>query len=202
MKKTLLAFLGTTDYLPCNYAFEDKLVYKEIRFVQEAIASMLMIEKDVELDVKLFVTKDALEKNYFDNENKDNQGNILQKEGLKRRLEQLNGKIKISKYDIPEGISEEQIWKIFQIIFQNLPEESEIYFDITHAFRSLPMLAIIVLAYGKVLKKIKVKGLYYGAFEILGTVYEARKKSMDQKNVPILDLTSFLTLFDWLDYFF
>ena len=39
MAKVMFAFLGTQNYLPCNYLLNDEKV-SDVRFVQEAIASL------------------------------------------------------------------------------------------------------------------------------------------------------------------
>ena len=70
-------------------------------------------------------------------------------------------------------------------------------FDITHAFRSIPMLAIVILNYAKVMKNIIIEGIYYGAFEVLGSIREASALSSKKRRVPILDLTSFDQLMEW-----
>lgn len=58
--------------------------------------------------------------------------------------------------------------------------------DITHSFRSLPLLSIAVAQYLKVTKNVKIKKIVYGAFE-------ARKENI----APVFDLTSFLDIVDW-----
>jgi len=58
--------------------------------------------------------------------------------------------------------------------------------DLTHGFRTSPMLMIVFLNYAKFLKNIKIRHLLYGAFEA--------SKTMDK---PIWDLTEFSKLYDW-----
>jgi len=98
---------------------------------------------------------------------------------------------------IPEGQNEKEIWQIFETLFNLLQEGDGVVYDITHAFRSIPMLAIVALNYAKVLKNISVEGIYYGAFEVLGTPKEAEKIPLEERRVPILDLTAFDSLLAW-----
>ena len=79
----------------------------------------------------------------------------------------------------------------------NLKDEEEIIVDITHSFRSLPMLLITLLNFAKQVKRIKVTGIYYAAFESLGTMSEIAKIQPEDRIVPILNLTSFSQLQDW-----
>ncbi|MFH0822535.1 MAG: TIGR02221 family CRISPR-associated protein, partial [Pseudomonadota bacterium] len=88
-------------------------------------------------------------------------------------------------------------WEIFEALFHNLHKDDRVVFDITHAFRSIPMLALVVLRYAKVLKGVRLKKILYGAFESLGPVHVVRELPLDNRNAPILDLTPFDRLLDW-----
>jgi len=59
------------------------------------------------------------------------------------------------------------------------------------------MLVFIVINYARVVKKCKLKSIYYGAFEVLGTPETVAKIPLEERNAPIFDLTSFVDLFDW-----
>jgi len=59
------------------------------------------------------------------------------------------------------------------------------------------MLAIVVLQYAKVIKGITLGGIYYGAFEVLGSIFEARNIPKEKRRVPIFDLSSFNALLNW-----
>ncbi|MCL2009912.1 MAG: TIGR02221 family CRISPR-associated protein, partial [Synergistaceae bacterium] len=89
--------------------------------------------------------------------------------------------------DIPDGKNEEEMWNIFEKIFKKLKPNDEVYFDITHGFRSLPFLAGSLLQYAKSLKSVTVKGIFYGAF-----------KSADEI-APIINLSTFSQILDWSD---
>lgn len=91
---------------------------------------------------------------------------------------------------IPDGRNKEEQDQIFDMIFEALGENEEVYFDVTHGFRTIPMLAITVLNYAKVLKNIEVKGIYYGAFE----------GGYDKDGIryaPILEYSIYMDILDW-----
>lgn len=196
MSNVMLTFLGTNDYLPCNYSL-DRRKASNIRFVQEALASILCKDWNKKDKIIVFLTKEAKNKNWVDNGHKDRDGNPLQREGLKHRLEHLNLKVSVVTRDVPDGRSEPEIWEIFDVVFNQINDGDEITFDITHAFRSLPLLAIIILNYARVLKNVKINGVYYGAIESLGTITDIEKKDIKDRNAPIFDLTPFIHLFNW-----
>ena len=69
-------------------------------------------------------------------------------------------------------------------------ENDDIVFDITHSFRSIPMLAVTVINYAKIVKKCHLKGVYYGA-------YEAAQNNENKKIAPIINLTAFNEILEW-----
>ena len=87
--------------------------------------------------------------------------------------------------------------KFFKTVFDCLQDGDCIVFDITHAFRSIPMLAIVLLNYAKVLKGVQVGGIYYGAFEKLGSISKVKEMDVDDRDAPILDLSALDLLMDW-----
>ena len=196
MGNVMLTFLGTNDYLPCNYLLNGKKV-NNVRFVQEALASIFCEGWDKNDKIVIFLTKEAKNKNWIDNGHKDRDGNPLQREGLKRRLEHLKLSPNILTKDVPDGCSEKEIWDIFDIVFSEIDKGDEVIFDITHGFRSLPMLMVVISNYAKILKNIKVNGIYYGAFESLGTVHDVEGMSIKDRNTLIFNLTTFIHLFNW-----
>lgn len=111
------------------------------------------------------------------------------KKGLKFLLEQEFPNTPYDPVRIPEGKNKQELDQIFECIYQSFSENEIIYFDFTHSLRNLPMLALAVVNYAKVLKNIEVGGLYYGA-------YELKKKEKDGR-VPILDMSSCSTIQDW-----
>ena len=204
MAKLFMAFLGTNDYLPCNYEYRNKGKVEKVRFIQEALVSLFCKDWTSQDGIIIFLTPLARERNWRDNGHLDRDGKPLQREGLESRLTALKMAASISSVEIPNGNSESEIWKIFEIIFEQIQEQDEIIFDVTHAFRSIPMLAMVILNYAKIMKNIQVLGIYYGAFEVLGPIQEVLKKKLNDRNAPIFNLTSFIAMLDWtsiLDYF-
>ena len=102
-------------------------------------------------------------------------------------LEKLSIPCQINPINIPDGKNEHEIWDIFEIIFDSLENDDELYFDLTHGFRYLPMLVLVLGNYAKTLKNIKVHHISYGNFEARNSENEA----------PIIKLNTLSTLQDW-----
>jgi CRISPR-associated Csx2 family protein len=195
MANLFLSFLGTNNYLPCTYFFEDREV-KNVRFVQEALVQIFCRQWKKDDRIIVFTTYDADDKNWYDGGLKDGEGKPH--EGLETRLSSLGLQCEIRKVMIPEGYTAEDIWKIFDQVCNQINDSDTIIFDITHAFRSIPMLAMVVLQYLKVLKKIQVSSIYYGAFEVLGPAWKVKDMPLKQRWAPIVDLADFVYLADWV----
>lgn len=105
--------------------------------------------------------------------------------GLKKLLCEIYPDAEISCVEIPLGSNEEELLQIFEAIYCSIVEEDHLYIDVTHGFRSMPMLYIPVIKYAQALKNIRVEGIYYG-------VYEAREEKK-----PIFDLGIYNEILDW-----
>jgi len=94
--------------------------------------------------------------------------------------------VSIEPVKITSGQSEEDFWQLFDAVVNSVAAKSEIIFDITHAFRSIPFLAFLATAFLEKAKAVKVNSIYYAAFE------------RNQPKTPIVDLTPAIKLLDWL----
>lgn len=183
MAKKFLSFLGTSDYKECTYIYtkENREIECTTKYIQEALIKALCSDWTGDDKAIIFLTEKA-RKNNWTNE-----------EIIERRLEENlkhNKNIDVADVSIPDGKSVEEIWEIFDILCANIDDKDEVIFDITHSFRSIPMLALVVLNYVKVVKDIKLTGIYYGA-------YEAKELVDDKEIAPIFNLTSFDELLEW-----
>ena len=145
--------------------------------------------------IRIFTTDEAFRKNWIDGGQTSDEGSPLL--GLRSCLQALNRKADTQNIHIPDGKTEQEIWKIFDRAFGEMHQGDEVVYDITHALRSIPLLANVVLNYAKVLKGISIRGIYYGAFEVLGPVNEVKQMPLEKRRAPIFDLTAFDVLHDW-----
>ena len=100
---------------------------------------------------------------------------------------------RIIPVDIPIGENTDEMWDIFEKLTCQIDEKDEVSFDITHGLRSIPFLVFLAAAFLKSAKQVSINGIYYGAFEL-------RKGSQQNPGpAPIIDLSEFVTLLDWLN---
>lgn len=204
-RKVLLSFLGTNDYVPCHYYDEATGKKKSplVKYVQIALIDLYCSDFSDNDKAFFFLTKDAKSMNWEDNGqfnihtkkyDKENVGLQTELENFKR---EKKGKFSYKFNDIEEGFSSNQIWSIFNSVTKCVTEGDEIILDITHAFRSIPMLGMVMINYLKAIKNITIRGIYYGAFEKLGRASDVLKLTEEKRLAPIVDLKIFSELQDW-----
>lgn len=203
-RKILLSFLGTNNYLDCNYYIDsqpDKIV-ENVKYIQDALVQLYAKDFTKQDQILLFLTEKAEKMNFWDNGqlNHQTKGSNLQNVGLHSKLGLLQNKgfqFEINHKRIKEGFSQEEVWSIFQTIADEIQDDDQIILDITHAFRFLPMLGIVLLNYLKTTKNISVLGIHYGAFEKLGSFQEVKEMNIEDRNAPIIDLKTLLEFQSW-----
>lgn len=187
-RKVFLSFLGISNYKPVSYHLETappEVLSPPVKFVQAAILDALAVSFSPGDHAFIFLTKEARLANWSSDT------------GLEKDLRDRKLSFPVSPIDV-EGKSEENaIWTTFQSVFDCLKDNDEVFLDITHSWRYLPMLGMTLLNYAKALKHIQVKAIYYGALEQLGTPGDVGNLPFDQRPVPILNLVSFSELQDW-----
>lgn len=190
-RKVFISVLGTGYYGECVYA-RDGFTSSSTRFIQHATLEMLTQKGNWTADAHAYVllTKEARETNWHIPSGMRTNMRTKADEpyaGLESVIEGMNLPFEVSGIDIPMGKNEEEIWQIFDIVYGVLQEGDEVYFDLTHGFRYLPMLVLVLGNYAKFLKQVKICSITYGNFET---------RSKDGI-APIIDITTFSTLQDW-----
>lgn len=194
-RKVFISFLGTNNYIETIYQFPNGISSKPVRFIQEALITEQCLSWTKEDKIFIFCTSGAEVANWNDNGQTQVKEDI-EKIGLEHRLKDLlKDKFDlVEKVLIPEGFSTEEIWNIFDIVYQKLEFDDEIYFDVTHAFRSIPLFSTILFNYAHFMKNTNVISIQYGAFEKLGPAFKVRMIPLEERIAPIIDLTNLITL--------
>lgn len=147
--------IGLTDYEPTTYVWNEETI--ETPFIQEATHHFFEPDR-----VLVAMTPAAREK----------QEDLLQ------------ARVSFERLDIPDKQNEEGWWTIFETIANAVPPESHLTIDITHGFRSQPVIALAIAVYLQAARDVTIERIVYGRFEKNGPS-------------PILDLTPFLDMIEW-----
>ncbi len=172
-RKIFISFLGTSDYELCRYVFADNHECTT-RFVQEAIISHSCKGWTANDRIFIFLTENAKKTNW---------------EKLTEALGKIDSLPPVEAVDIPGEISERTIWDVFRIIYNKLRSGDSLLIDITHGFRSSPMLLLTLINYSSFLRGTLVNRIYYGAFT------SVRQKETDC--APVWDITDLVLLHEW-----
>ena len=194
-RKVFLSILGTGFYgegiyVNAEAAFESL----PTRFIQDATLQYLTQaeEKWTKEDAIIIVlTEHARKQNWIPADNKRFNNQSKQDEtyvGLKEKLAQLNLPVTPTELSIPDGKDESEMWQIFTSIYEQLQQGDELYIDLTHSFRYIPMLLLVLADYARFLKNVTVKSLTYGNWEARDTV---------SNRAPIVNLMSLIALQNW-----
>lgn len=158
-QKILLTLLGIGDYTETQYSFGESRA-KPACFVAVAIAEIC--KPDLTMVV---MTNKAEEKH----------------------AQKLAEKIPFVKISIPDGKNEDELWLIFQQISDAIPPNIQLIIDVTHGFRSQPMILLAIAVYLQITKSVTIANILYGAYD-----------NKEQPGItPLFDINPFLELINW-----
>ena len=200
-RKVFISILGTGFYEECAYTKEKEeeegkeqkpFTSTPTRFIQQASLELVGANGWTEEDrVIIFLTKKARELNWnktITERKRYGKETPEPYKGLEAVLQEMDLKAQVEDKDIKDGMNKEEIWEVFQTIYDTLQEGDELHLDLTHSFRFLPMLLLVLGNYAKFLKGITIENIVYGN-------YEAR--NIAENEAPIISLLPLASLQDW-----
>lgn len=187
-RKLFISVLGAGFYENCVYV-QDDFKSSQTRFIQQATLELIDCKGGwtTEDKICILLTDKAREVNWeVTSRAKSKTDNAVPYVGLKHILNQMGLSAQVEGVSILSGVNENEMWEIFQTVFDLIEDGDELYFDLTHSFRYLPMLILVLGNYAKFLKNIRIAHISYGN-------YEARNGN----GAPIINLLPLATLQDW-----
>lgn len=113
---------------------------------------------------------------------------VMTREAAKIHGDALAELTQFREIRIPSGMREEEYFEMFDAIVKAIPPDKPLVVDVTHGFRSLPMIALSSVIFLRFHKSVDIAGIYYGAFD-------ARDRHTNQ--TPVFNLLPFLDIIDW-----
>ena len=175
MQKIYLAFLGMggkNGYEETVYTLDGKCAIKT-RFVQAA--EIELIGRDYFDRVIIVVTENSKNLNY---------------EGLIEAFKAIQMNTDIVD-DPPVIISEDMSakgqWTWFEEILKRIQKGDELTVDLTHGYRSIPIVFSTAIYFLQKARDVRLKAVYYGAYE------------QDKQNPPIIDMKEFYLINEWAE---
>ena len=184
-RKVFISILGTSNYGSCQYTQGD-FTSSDTPFIQKATLEFLNVKETwTTQDIAyIFLTPTARTSNWQEKPVYKG-GEKKSYRGLVPILDEMKLPCPIETVDITEDGDEQGLWSVFQTIYDKLQEGDELYIDITHSFRYLPMLLLVLCNYAKFLKQTKVVHISYGNYEAKTSVK------------PLVDLMTLVEVQNW-----
>lgn len=212
------AKVSDRNYSPAKYKFVDNDNIYNTSFVSAALAEHLKVDKIIFIgtarsmweEVYRYFMESAgmeLDEEYWikvgDLSNNSRYNNkLISEDALKKVMFSVDKYLKSISTSatggsnaliIDYGINEDELWNNFDIfmkLVELLNNNDEIYLDITHSFRSIPLFMYLMMEFIHILnnKKIFLKGIYYGMLEVKNEIEYA----------PIVDLKPLFEISQWI----
>lgn len=207
MAKILISSLGTgqkreDEYQKATYQI-DKMTYTT-SFIADALSQHLKIDKLFLVGTNKSIWDEAYKAfggdddgYHMDLYEKKDRGLITQEdllvfnETVSKKLRADGSKASVIKF----GINDDELWEIFERyleIADSIEDGDELYLDITHSFRSLSMMSLVMSQFSASIsdKQFQLKGVYYGMLEYQGET--------EDKIAPIVNLNILFELQEWI----
>ncbi|MBK1832761.1 TIGR02221 family CRISPR-associated protein [Roseibacillus ishigakijimensis] len=172
---TLITFLGIgnyteTTYNPCDFSNLPQPQHTDPQPLTSRFFSAALAKWTHPVRILVITTQDASNKHE------------------KELRKELTG-YEVEFFQLPlQTGTESDLWDYFQVLTENLCKGENIIADITHGFRSTPIVTLLALTYLRMTRAVQVHGLYYGAFDAVPRDYPLK---------PTFDLSPFLSLLQW-----
>lgn len=181
-RKVFISFLGESFYTKVQYN-QGIAQLHPTRFIQRATLEQLGANKwNKDSQAIILLTQTARDLNWDLHERINKATHTMEEyEGLKYELENMRLPFGCKDLPIKNGNNDSEMFEIFMSLFSELQDEDELYLDMTHGFRYLPMFLLVLTNYAQLLlKKIQIKSMSYG------NVFTPNKDIMDL--MPLFDL--------------
>lgn len=163
MTDRVLSFVGLGKYGTCTYAWADRPEHH----VTTNMFPLAMSAWFPSAPVNVFVTTEA----------EKDKGRALQA-----------GSKEVALVRVPSGRTAAELWEMFNVIVNTVEDGESIALDVTHGFRTQPMLMLAAAVYLRSTKNVTITEVLYGA-------YDARDQ--ETNTAPVFSLRPFLDLIDW-----
>jgi len=164
----VVTMLGNGDYKPVEYCLRTQLFKTEL--FPEAVARWYRPAKVMVLATKSVQEAEA-------------------RPHLQNLTDRLRDLCPVTAISIPDGRSEAELWQIFAAMIEHLPIGCRIVLDVTHGFRSLPMVTLLAALYLRQSDRVIVEQILYGAWEA---------RDPETNKAPVFELTPFLDMANWM----
>lgn len=166
-------------YYPASYRFPGQDPSPKTPYVQRAVLEALIARGETPDVVLIAMTAGSREWQW------DKAGRLR---ACLEELQAMREPGRVVSLDISEDLSVDNQWTTFQAILEHVPKGCDLYVDLTHGFRVMPILFSTAIHFLTQVRQVRLAGAYYGA-------YEPRKEGP----FPIVDMKDFFAVNRWAE---
>ncbi len=167
MRSVYLSFLGTGKYEETTYVFSGKPA-SPTRFIQAAQLELLGTQRPDQ--AYILVTRESRQMHFRE-----------------LRDELASFTVQVQPVELDEDMSEKGQWEWFETILNLIQPGDQLMVDLTHGFRSMPIIFSTALNFLQKTRQVTLKHVFYGAFE------------QNKEQPPIIDMRKFYDINLWAD---
>ena len=140
-RKVFISILGTGPYSECKYSVNETHVLTT-RYIQLATLKYLVDKSKLdgnewtENDEAIIFLTDKAKSDQWQNGYAREGKETLIRDGLEKEFYKMSFPFELTPKDIKDGKDTDEIWEIFDVIYNEINDGDELFLDITHAFRS------------------------------------------------------------------
>lgn len=141
-RKIFLSFLGISSYEPVSYWITRSAENAPLeKYVQKTILNHLAPTFSADDQAYIFLTDEARAANWENDGHYDRkEKTVIPNIGLAQQIKQAAYAFGVNPVDVDGESEPEAIWATFERVFDCIQPNDEVYLDITHSWRYLPML--------------------------------------------------------------
>ena len=187
MADLFFTFLGTGNYREVEYRWRG--LSSKTAYAQAAAVDILQRLGEPPARVYVLLTKEARIKHWQKRRDRSSDGSELIVDGglkptFQKLREQAAGRtFELHEIDVDTELSTASQWKTFERIIERCNEGDRITIDMTHGYRSVPVVLSSALHFLRLAKGIQIHRVLYGEFE----------------QHEIIDYVSFYAIQEWTD---
>jgi hypothetical protein len=168
----LLTFLEDAEYQETTFVWRNK--HHTSRFAPVASVNFLKADHLI-----VFLTHQAFKRVYSDFAN------------------ELPSGLSIQTVEIPPGATQEEHWRIAQLVNRSVDSGTEISFDISHGPLCFPLVGLLTATFMRAARNLELQHILYAAYGLDTGLEVENLANLPPNKTPIFDLNEMLTWLEW-----
>ena len=110
---------------------------------------------------------------------------------------ELPGGVSIQTVEIPPGATQEEHWRIAQLVNRSVDSGTDVAFDISHGPLCFPLVGLLTATFIRAARNLELHHILYAAFGLDTSPQARNQANLSPAETPIFDLNEMLTWLEW-----